>query len=165
MTIGSRIIGGIGIFLVLLNAVSSQGFAADKKIVIPNFKVIGKYRSVVNVLVNKNTNNNEIKALIIRFREARASSTLGSINIPPTTPGGSKGPYGIIQIFVFSESEWSDINKYIRTEKDLAYTKKWNKHVRGYYFGGIGQDLGMVGFKEDGVVYTKDYVEIFKQGI
>jgi len=162
----SRIIGGTALVLLMLDVVCLRGFAADKNIDIPKFKVTGRYANVVNVLVQKNTSDDEIKSLIIRFREARASNTLRNLNIPPTTPGGSKGPYGTIQIFVFSEPEWTDMNRYKRTEKDLAYAKIWNKHVRGYYFWGIyGQELGTVGFKEDGVVYTNNYVEIFKKGI
>src|SRR5438067_1153198 len=66
------------------------------------FKVAGKWERSVCVLVAPTTSDQQLAALVNEFRQARASGTLGRL-LPATTPNGSKGPFGIVQVFIMSD--------------------------------------------------------------
>jgi hypothetical protein len=59
------------------------------------------------LLVPEGTSNEQLKALVLALRQARRENRLSEL-LPPTTPRGSKGPYGIVVVYVYSEPEWAD---------------------------------------------------------
>ena len=137
--------------------------AGGPQVAPPKFKVMGeRYMNSITILVDKSVSDEQIRALLLKFKNAKASGTFAKIGIPPTTPGGALGPYASIQIFIFTDPQWTGAKTLERATNDLAYMKKWNSHIRGYYFLPIGsEEIGTIGFKEDGITYTKKFVEVF----
>src|SRR2546425_747145 len=88
--------------LTLLMGVNAV-HAADT---LPPFKVTGKYMTGLALLVPRGTADTDLKALVLALRRARRENSLDKL-IPPTTKGGSRGPYAIVVVHVFDEPEWA----------------------------------------------------------
>ncbi len=126
---------------------------------LPEFKVIGQYKTALSLLVPSSTTKDQLKKLVYAFKEAKQNNTIGQM-IPPTTPGGIKGQYAIIQIFIFDEPKWATeevLKNYLGANPPLvysnAYKKKYEKfvqqgsrHIKAYYWANpIGQEEGSIG--------------------
>ena len=145
---------------------------------IPKFEVIGRYNTALSLLVAPSTKKDQLKKLIYALKDARQNNMLGKM-IPPTTPGGVKGQYAIIQIFIFNEPKWATeqiLTKYLGAKSPLVYSdgykKKFEKfvkqvtlHIRGYYWANpFGQEEGSIGISTEigyKKVITPNYEKLF----
>lgn len=137
---------------------------ADK---IPSFKIIGRTQTALSILVPENTNEDQLKALLFKFREARQSNTLSTL-IPATTPSGQKGDYAIVWIFVFNEPDWAHIDKLERfidaTGPQDPYNETFGNHIRAeYYYGFPDRETGSIGYHDDSGsdFSTQDFQKLF----
>lgn len=150
---------------VTARQVSAQSF--------PQFRVTGKYEDwCLSLLVPTKTSKEEFETLIYEFRKARKEGTLSKM-IPPTTPRGKVGQYGVVEIYFFSDPEWSSSEKLNKTMQvnaripsDMDFLKKFIDHVRAYYFWHFsGDEIGSIGYKETGVMglryQSRNYQELF----
>ena len=147
--------------LVFSLAGSIGSFATD---VPPPFKVTARYLTNLALVVPKQTSNEQLKTLVLTLQKARRENKLGQI-LPPTTPGGSKGSYGIVVVYVYSEPEWATVaalQKCINVPADTVLAVECDRHIRAYYFytSLTGEEEGSVGYAE-GKVRTKDYQKLF----
>jgi len=136
---------------------------------LPTFKVIGKVKPAIAILVPTNTTEDQLKLLINEFRKARAENTLAR-TIPPTTPGGSKGDYFSVWIYVFTEKSWAStdklkkfINANMFSKADIKYSREYAQHIRAeYYFLQGESEYGTIGYQdEDGSYRSKNYKKLF----
>src|SRR5690348_14368179 len=73
----------------------------------PSFKVpVQTGDGRVILLVPANTTDSDLANLVNALRAARKGASLERF-FPPTTPRGSKGPYGIVEVFVMSDATWA----------------------------------------------------------
>lgn len=137
---------------------------------LPSFKIVGRDRTSLSILVPPDTAKNQIKELILEFRKARQTGTLSKM-IPPTTPGEEYGNYAVVVVFIFSEPRWASAAKlrdywnpgitYSLSKAARKMDREYEKHIRGEYYYSIGADeYGSVGYS-DGVFRTKDYKKLF----
>ena len=118
------------------------------------FKVIGKEESSVVIVVPPATTEAQLVALVNAFRAARAAGTLATM-IPPTTPGGSNGPYGGVQVFIFSDPAWASTARmhsfiFANTPKSTGSNKVFLEKIRAYYYyTSYGEhEVGYIGFTD-----------------
>lgn len=134
---------------------------------IPKFKIAAKFKSlgtVYSILVPKDTTNEQLEALIRRFRDARKGGYL-SILIPPTTKGGKHGDYAAVELYVFSEQDWASNSKFSKfmnastsNASDIKFAKEYCKHIKAYYLYplvGEKHEIGSVGYFEHNSGYGK----------
>lgn len=149
--------------LVVYGSVLSR--AADG---LPPFKVTGQHMTAIALLVPKETTNEQLKALVFALRKARQEKSLGKL-LPPTTSRGSKDPYGIVVVYVYSEPEWATSAALQKCSNASANTPLYiecGRHVRAHYFYGAAaatpeHEEGMLGYAEGKRVYTKVYEKLF----
>jgi hypothetical protein len=150
----------LAVALALLGNVAS--FAADA---VAPFKVTAQYNTNIALLVPSKTPSEQLKHLILTLRQARRENKLGQL-LPPTTPGGSKGPYGIVVVYVYSEPEWATVaalQKCVNASANTPLYVECGKHVRAHYFYGAqpeGEE-GSVGYAEGKRIYTEPYQKLF----
>src|SRR2546421_12129995 len=72
----------------------------------PSFKVAVHSRDGVVLLLPASATDSDLANLLNALRTARKGGSLGTF-FPPTTPGGSKGPYAAVQVFVMSDATWA----------------------------------------------------------
>jgi hypothetical protein len=129
------------------------------------FKVTAQYRTNLALLVPSETQNEQLKNLVLALRKARQENKLGQL-LPPTTPGGSKGPYGIVVVYVYSEPEWATVaalQKCVNASANTPLYVECGKHVRAHFFYGAQPETeeGSVGYAEGKQIYTKHYQKLF----
>jgi hypothetical protein len=129
------------------------------------FKVTAQDRTTLALLVPSETPSEQLKHLILALRQARRENKLGQL-LPPTTPGGSRGPYGIVDVYVYSEPEWATVaalQKCLHASANTPLYVECGKHVRARYFYGLQpeDEEGSVGYAEGKRIYTKHYQKLF----
>ena len=157
-----------GCVAVILNLAVGGNIASGASDGLPPFKVTAQHRTVLALLVPRETTNEQLKTLILTLRKARRENSLAQL-LPPTTPGGSKGPYGIVVVYVYSEPEWATAGALQKCTNASANTPLYvecGRHVRAHYFYAAAaatseHEEGMVGYAEGKRVYTKDYQKLF----
>lgn len=130
----------------------------------PSFKVVGQDSTAVSVVVTPNTTEAQLVAVINNFRAARMSGTLAKL-IPPTTPKGSRGPYGIVMVFVFSNPIWATSERphaFMNNPRQNGMSesdKAFGNNIRAYYYyTSLGShELGSIGHEG----YTAKYRKLF----
>ena len=129
---------------------------------IPSFKVVAKYKGLgitYAVLVPENTSREQLKELILGFRNGRKD---GSINkmIPPTTPKSKVGgDYNAIEIYVFSEPKWATEDKFkkwmessLLRGEDKVFDKQYVNHIKAYYLYSFpSHEEGSIGYSGEGM--------------
>lgn len=117
---------------------------------IPPYTVGAQSGHIVTTDVPRGTTDEEIEALVKRFRKiAHQTHDFARMKIYPTTPGDPGGPYKQIMIYVFDDHGWTDpevLAKYMAG--DASVVKDYARAMRGYYRlqdqeeeGGIGPIL------------------------
>jgi hypothetical protein len=152
-------------------AFASLTFSSAEEGTPPPFKVTAiEGRSILSVLVAPTTSDDQLRALIRAFRRARQSGTLGALGIPPTTQGGTKEPYAVVGIYVFTEPKWATsemLHKAHTVPSRSPFDYEFGSHVRAYYYyytvGLLGQpeEQGTLGYAEHKRIYTKRYEKLF----
>jgi hypothetical protein len=145
---------------------------------IAKFKVIGQYMTSLSLVVPPSTPKDQLKKLIYAFKEAKQNNTLSQM-IPPTTPGGIKGQYAIIQIFVFDDPKWATeeiLKKYLGANHPLVYSNNYKQkyekferqvshHIKAYYWANpFGQEEGSIGISTESGgkrIVTPNYEKLF----
>ena len=132
---------------------------------LPSFKVTGQYETDIALLVPKNTSNEQLKALVLALRDARRENRLGAL-IPPTTPGGTRGPYGIVVAYVYSDPRWAtseSLRKCTNASPRSSLYADCGGHVSAYYFytAMSREEEGSLGYAEGGTVFTKVHQRLF----
>ncbi|MDP2168041.1 MAG: hypothetical protein Q8J64_06900 [Thermodesulfovibrionales bacterium] len=150
------------LFLFCLALVQSS-FAASS---IPKFQVVAQDKTVLAILVPKNTPAEQLKTLISEFRTARKNNTLSKM-IPATTRGGQLGDYAIVWIFVFSKADWATadklqkfINSSLKSAVDKQFGKEYVRHIQAEYFYSPLEEYGNLGY-DDGIVRSPNYKKLF----
>jgi hypothetical protein len=141
---------------------------------LPSFRVATRELISVCGLVPSGTTEQQLKMLVHALRDARRAGKLRErFGIPPTTPGGAKGPYGNITIYIFSESRWcssTDFKAGVWARGGSALDETFTVATRATYtYGGRpGQPdfeegtLGASYAGRDGKrMYTKPYEKLF----
>jgi hypothetical protein len=154
----------LGLFLVYLLLAYAAAFADQA---IPKFKISATVKSLGTVyalLVPKETTNAQLEALVLQFRESRKSGHLSQF-IPPTTKGGIKGDYAGVEIYIFTEQEWSSnpkFAKFMQTStfkpREVKFAKEFCKHIKAYYLYPLldeKHEIGSVGYYEHNSGYGK----------
>ena len=67
---------------------------------------MGQCWGSLSLLLSPSTTKDQLKSLVYAFKEARKNNTLSQM-IPPTTNGDTRGPYALIQIYIFDEPKWA----------------------------------------------------------
>jgi hypothetical protein len=156
------------IVLTIVFAISSL-MAASNTLAqqLPPFKVVGKDKSAISILVPPQTTQGQLKALIYEFRNARKENTLSKMKPAITT---ARGNYRIVWIFVFSEPSWASIDKLkkfisvsLLSPSDIEFSKEYSQHIRAEYYYAYGtEEYGTIGYKDDITsTCTKDYKKLF----
>jgi hypothetical protein len=136
---------------------------------LPTYKVIGKDFTSFAILVSPTTTDDQLTLLINQFRKARTENTFSTM-IPPTTPGGAKGDYFGVWVFVFTESEWAStdrlkkfISASITSKSDMKYSGEYAQHIRAEYFYYQGQsEYGTIGYEDEFPHYrSKNFKKLF----
>jgi hypothetical protein len=127
----------------------------------------------VIMLVPASATDAEVTNLIHAIRSAGKRSDGDSIRrfFPPTTPRGSRGPYGIIQLWVMSDAQWATparLKMYLSTDATAEYEREFANRVRAYYLHPIaGPEYGSIGFRVQGPHHpgmeykTPNYKQLF----
>lgn len=134
--------------------------------VIP-FREAGRWQGNVGVVVAPNATDEQLVALISALRKARMDGTL-SPKIAPTTPGGQRGSFGYLLVFVFSDTKWAT-SKMIQAfmNEEPAIEKDFGAHVLASYYYTEGasaankQDTGSIGLEMLGRRFTTKYRRLF----
>lgn len=132
---------------------------------LPSFKVTGQHMTNVALLLPKDTSSEQLKMLVLALRKARRENRLGQF-LPATTPRGSKGPYGIVVVHIYSEPEWATtdaLRKCVNASANTPFYTECGRHVRAYYFYAAQpeNEEGSVGYAEGKQVFTKSYQKLF----
>ena len=103
---------------------------------LPSFRVSAAAEQALSIVVPHDTTPEQLRKLIVRFKTARARGRLSDL-IPPTTPRGKKGPYAIVQVFVFKDEEWATQKRLERAMmagfSDGKFSKQFDKHTCATY--------------------------------
>lgn len=126
-----------------------------------SFTVAGQDKTAVSIVVSPGTTTDQLKDLISVFKEARVTGSLSKL-IPATTKGGSMGDYGIIWVFVFSDTEWASRDQMIKfiDGSDRDFCGDYVKHIRAEYYYSLSDEHGNIGFN-DGTNSNDEYSKIF----
>ena len=134
--------------------------------VIP-FKVAAQSGTAMVLLVDRTSTDEDLTRLVRAVQKARAEGTLPDL-IPPTTPGGSRGPYAVINLFVMSDPQWATaarLNSFINPSSAGISTseREFGKRVLAYYFfTSLGnEEEGSLGYASEDHKYTAKYVKLF----
>ena len=153
-----------GRLLQLTAAVVLVACVAQAADPLPPFKVTGRYMTGLALLVSQGTTHTDLKALVLALRKARQENTLDKL-IPPTTKGGTRGPYAIVVVHVFDEPEWATseaLQRCSRAKANSELESECGRHVRAYYFYAVtAPEEGSVGYAEGKRVFTKVYEKLF----
>jgi hypothetical protein len=150
-------------FLSLCIMAATASWAAGEPL--PSFTLNAQVMRSFALLVPEGTSNDQLKALVLGLRQARRENRLSEL-LPPTTPRGSKGPYGIVVVYVYSEPEWASpeaLRKCINASATTPLYTECGRHVRAYYFYGAEpeNEEGSLGYAEGKQVFTKNYQKLF----
>jgi hypothetical protein len=131
-----------------------------------SFKVAAQSSTAVAVLVPSKTTEEELTQLINGIRKARTDGSLSQM-IPPTTPGGSRGPYAIVAVFVMSDPAWATtphLKSFINpTSAISAAEREFGKRILAYYYftSLSNQEQGTIGYADEGHRYTTTFKKLF----
>jgi hypothetical protein len=103
---------------------------------VPPFKVSAQNANEVALLVDKHVTRAQLKTPVLALRKARQENQLGRL-IAPTTPRGSRGPYAIVVVYVYSDPEWATPDALRRGNQASFGTPSFDKcsaSVRAHYF-------------------------------
>ena len=141
---------------------------------LPSFKVATRDLISVCGLVPPGTTEQQLKMLVHALRDARRAGTLRErFGIQPTTPGGVKGPYGNVSVYIFSEPRWcssTDFKAGIWARGGSALDEAFTMATRATYTYGVRP--GQPDFEEGTIgasyvdrnakrVYTKPHEKLF----
>jgi hypothetical protein len=132
---------------------------------LPQFKVTGRYRTGLALLIPKDTTSAQLRMLILALRNARLEKRFDKL-IPATTPGGAAGSYGIIVLFVYTEPEWATsaaLERCTVASWNTATYVECGRHVRAHYYyaAGTGDEEGSIGYAEGKRIFTSVYEKLF----
>lgn len=122
-------------------------------------------KRAISVVVKRETTDDQLKALIYSIRDARRNGHLYQM-IPPTTPGGASGDYGIVWIFIFSDTAWATKDKLSRfvngSNQDQSFLREFIQHVRAEYYYSSGSEYGSIGcYDSDTKIRSRNYIKLF----
>lgn len=131
---------------------------------LPSFKIGGKDTSTVAIVVPKKTNVDDISAFVYELQNARKNGSF-KLLIPPTTPGGIKGDYHIVIVYIMNNSNLAtseSIHKFTYSGSNDSYNQIFGKGILGYYYFNSenGEESGCIGFSDS--TFTSDnYKKLF----
>ncbi len=137
---------------------------------LPEYKVLWHKNIAVNVMVPKNTTNEELKILVLAFQKARQTKTLAKMGIPKTSIpiDPPQDPNANIFIMIFSEPRWASLSEAKKYENmpSQRESQAYLNHVRASYVYFSGQNLsewevGALGYSEPNDLKSKHYKEFF----
>jgi hypothetical protein len=118
---------------------------------IPPYTIGSQEETAVAIHVPDETSDDEIEALIERFRKVgRETRKFEPMKVRPTTPDNPEGRYRRLTIYIFSDDTWAEpdmLHKYL-TGEDRVVRGGFRRSLRGLYKlteseeeGGIGPPL------------------------
>ena len=148
-------------FVVGAAAVSSSqtGTSAPSNL---GFKVAVHNSTTVIFLVPPNPTEADLTKLVNALRTARANGSLAKF-FPPTTSGGSKGPFAAVVVFVMSDPKWATPSQLASFVAEEPSEKEFGKRILASYsfFSSPDQESGTIGYEDHGHQYTPKYKKLF----
>lgn len=143
---------------------------------LPSYKVLWHKHTAVNVLVPKNTTDEELKNLVLAFQKARQTKTFANMGIPKTSMpiDPPQDPNANIFLMIFSEPRWASLSEAKKYENipSQKESQTYLNHVRASYvysnvrslFGDRSRrewEVGALGYSESNDLKSKHYKEFF----
>jgi hypothetical protein len=132
----------------------------------PTFRVaVSAPRGPVVLLVPPSATESDLANLVNLLHEAKKSGSFGKF-FPPTTPGGSKGPYAAVEVFVMSDAAWATlahVNAFMDGNGSEASQREFARRVRAFYLSPLtGKEVGSIGYEDQDLRYkTPNYKQLF----
>ncbi len=100
------------------------------------FKVTAQLGLNVSVLVAKGTSESDLREVVFELSCARRENRLQALGIGPTTLGGVKGPYFVVQVYVFDDPDYASAakrNQFIESDdrKDRTFSNSVREKDQG----------------------------------
>jgi len=134
---------------------------------LPPFKVAVHDHAGIILLVAATTSDSDLVNLVNALHAARATGSFKAF-FPPTTPGGSKGPYAAADVFVMSDPVWATPAHFEAfmdppASSTPAQEKEFARRVRAYYLASVNApDTGSIGYEDQDLGYkTPNYRKLF----
>lgn len=130
------------------------------------FQIAARFQDNVALRVQPGVSEAELANLIYALRTARANGTLNEF-FPPTTPGGSMGPYAMMEVIVISDSsatpERLEALMNPKTREISDFEREFGQRIRADYFytALAREEHGSIGYESEGHIYTPAYKKLF----
>jgi|SRR6476659_6989230 hypothetical protein len=132
---------GLGVFIGAFTLIWGGMFLTRPDRSIPPYSIGSQEGTAVAVHVPVYTSDHELETLIYRFQSVARAKEFGRMKIRPTTPDDAAGPYGRINIYVFTHEAWAEpdmLHRYVAARgstspQDRSLRDAFEKAVRGYY--------------------------------
>ena len=132
---------------------------------LPKFEVTSRAGNAVVLLVSKSTTKDQFVVLVREFQKAKREGNFGRL-IPSTTPGGSRGSYAGVQVFVMDDPKLAtndSIKRVLRVDwpPPDPFVQKFANGVRAYYMTTVvsSEEICSLGY-DDGDIKGVDYKEL-----
>lgn len=154
------------LFFAIVFLFTSASTAVEKNI---PFSVAGKHNSSLSLLVSKTISRAQLQSLVFKIKEARRSGQMANM-IQATTPGGAMGNYGVVDIYIFADSQWATsekvrrfINSSMARASDRAFSSEFIRNVKAYYFYSslTSEEEGSIGYDGGGKQRSAYYKKLF----
>jgi hypothetical protein len=147
---------GLGIFLGGFCLIAFGMYLSRPDRSIPPYSVGTQAGALVALHVPSWTSDPEIETLIKRFGDVgRKTRDFALMKIRPTTPEDPDGRYQRIQIIIFSDPTWTELDTFQRyvlsesteseTPSDLDFRQQFEAHVRAGYRADETGHAGWIG--------------------
>lgn len=137
-------------------------FFSQSSMAEPKYSAAGRDTSTVSILVPKSTSTEQLIQIINELRLAGQNQTFDQL-IPPTTPGGSKGPYFVVIVFVMDNQNLANsesLKKFTKAPLTDPFVKKFADNIRAYYYYSNLHEEGSLGYNDSQIV-GKGYRKLF----
>jgi hypothetical protein len=113
------------------------------------------------ILVPKNTSQAHLTDLVIGLSCAHKKNTLMELGIPPTTPNGDKGPYFVVQTYIFDDPKIAtsaNLKQWINSDETSKNFASLNammiRGIKAHYSGTVPDNgnntQGSLGYDDSG---------------
>ncbi len=133
---------------------------------LPQFKVAGTYKkTILTLLVRPETSREEIKRLLLGLSAAANTKSLDKLGIPATTPGGSYGPHGIVNIYILKDPKLAStqsLSRYMDSDEGSKHDTAFVQAVVGEYIFSrvINQERASLGMKSSKAISLEPYESV-----
>jgi hypothetical protein len=133
---------------------------------LPQFQVAGIYKkTILTLLVPPHTSRDDIKRLLLGLSAAANSKSLDKLGIPATTPGGSYGPYAILNIYILKDPKLASsqsLSRYMDSDEGSKHDTAFVQAVLGEYIFSrvVNQERAFLGMKSSKAISLEPYESV-----